>query len=165
MDIQGLSKIERLKYLKENGLLNNRHTRKLEKFSNNFNLIVTFFLQSYRKGLLNFGGIGVDTFFKSEGYSAKEAFRRFEDGQYNNLQPMESRHNNVMKALIIAKKSWGLHVKMWTEGIVDCDFTIDEIVDAFTKHNITIPDGFLKGLKNEVLKQKINKYEQYLKNC
>lgn len=59
-----LSKNERIALKKKNGLLKDRHSRKLEKFSNNFNTIFEFFLRSYRKKLLNFGGIAVDVTYK-----------------------------------------------------------------------------------------------------
>lgn len=159
---ENLSKNERIKLKKEMGLLKDRHSRKLEKFSDNFNTIFNFFLRSYRKKLLNFGGIAVDTHYKKDGYSAKETFRRFDDGQYNNLQKIESRQNNILHGVITAKKSWGLHVKIWTEGIVDRDFTIEEIVNDFEKNGITIPESLMKGFINEVKKQKANRYESII---
>lgn len=162
MSYDGLSKMERIRLKKEMGLLRDRHSRKLEKFSDNFNTIFYFFLRSYRKKLLNFGGIAVDTYYKKDGYSAKETFRRFDDGQYNNEQKIESRQNNVLQGVIIAKKSWGLHVKIWTEGIVERDFTIEEIINDFERSGITIPESLMKGFINEVKKAKANRYEEII---
>lgn len=161
--MENLSKIERIKLKKEQGLLKDRHSRKLEKFSNNFNEIFFFFLSSYRKGLLNFAGVAVDINYIKNSYSARETFRRFDDGQFSN-KDIESRQNNIVKAVITAKKSWGLFVKEWSKGIADRDFTISEIVLDFQKYNISIPESLMKGFLNEIHKYKQIKLEQDIKN-
>lgn len=139
----------------------NRHDRKLEKFKENFLEIFNFFLNSYRRGLLTFGTEFVDVRHQLGGLSGRETFRRFEDGQYKKNPPV-TRHVNIVHGVIVAKKSWGLHVKMWTEGIVDCDFTIDEIVKSFEDKGIKIPEVLLKGLINEVRRGKDKRIEDYL---
>lgn len=149
------------------GLIKDRHTRKLEKYSDGFNEIFNFFLISGRKGLLTFGGSGTDVKFVSGGYSVKEAFRRYDDGEFKDEKgvpsPILTRHVNLAHVVVMAKKSWGLHVKMWAEGIADCDFTIDEIKESFREVGLEIPTSLLKGFENEVQKRKIVNIENYFR--
>lgn len=63
----GLTKQQRIALKKEQGLLKDRHRRRLEKFSGNFNEIFFFFLRSFRKGLLTFAGTNVDVYFDKNG--------------------------------------------------------------------------------------------------
>lgn len=150
--------------MKKMGLMNgNRHDRKIEKYNDNFNEIFNFFLNSYRKGLLTFGTEAVIVNFEKSGRTGKDIFRRFEDGQFRD-KPITSRHNNIVKSVIIAKKSWGLHVKMWSEGISDHDFTIQEILDSFLDVGIKVPGVLLKGFENEVTRLKMIKIDDYFKN-
>ncbi len=158
-----MTKNQRIQWKKEQGLLKDRHSRKLEKFSDNFNEIFNFFLKSYYKGILNFAGVAVDTKYDKSSYSAKESFRRFDDGQFGNGVVI-SKQNNIVKAVIIAKKSWGLQVRMWSEGIADHDFTLEEILDTFKTAEITVPGSLLKGFENEIMKRKIVKIDEYLKS-
>jgi len=57
----------------------------------------------------------------------------------------------------LGKKSWGLHVKMWYEGISDGDFRLCEITEDFDKKNIKIPEPLLNDLKNNIYKNVFNK--------
>ncbi len=158
-----MTRIQRIQWMKDNGMIRgNRHARRLEKFSDSFNEIFRFFLNSYLKGILNFAGVAVDVKYDAKSYSGKESFRRFEDGQFGNSN-VTSRHDNVVKAVITAKKSWGLQVRMWSEGIADGDFTIREILDTFKDSGITVPGSLLKGFENEVAKRKTTKIDEYLK--
>ena len=156
-----LTKNERIALKKQQGLLKDRHSRKLEKFSDNFNEMFFFFLKSYRKGLLTFGGVGVDTVFERNGTSCRETFRRFDDGQYK-FKDITSRHNNIVRGVITAKKSWGLHVRLWTDGIAESDFTIDEVLSSFTDLEISVPGVLLKELQNSVMKKKQAIIDDYL---
>lgn len=61
---------------------------------------------------------------------------------------------------MIGKKSWGLHVDMWSDGIVECSFTLEEILEEFNSKNITIPESFLLDFKNRIKKKKEIKYQK-----
>jgi hypothetical protein len=56
---------------------------------------------------------------------------------------------DILRSVIIGKKSWGLHMKMWS-GIGDGDFSKKEIIRDFEKHGITIPEPFLIDLDNSI---------------
>jgi len=131
--------------------LGTRHIRKIEKFSERFLLIFNFFLHSYRKGILTFAGIAVDVKNDLNAPCARGTFRRFDDGQYKN-KDITSCHSNIVTAVITAKKSWGLHCKMWAEGIKEGSFTKREILKVFEDNNIIIPDVFIRELENLIYK-------------
>ena len=162
-----LTRHERIMLRKANGS-RSRHSRKLTRYSDSYNELFNFFLNSYRKGLLNFAGVDVDVdvIFNSEGGTAKEIMRWYETGAFSD-KPIVSRQNNILRGVIIGKKSFGLHVKMWSEGIADGDFAIREILDVFNDRGIKMPDSLLAGFENEVLKRKTTKNEAYLNrnNC
>lgn len=117
----------------------------------------SFFLKSYRKGLLTFGGEGVDVFFDINGPEGKETIRRYENGQYKN-KPIITKHPNIVRAVILGKKSWGLHVKMWSDGISEWCFTEEEILKDFNENNILIPNQLELDFKNWVEKKKKSRY-------
>ncbi len=132
-----------------------KHQRKLRKYSNGFNEKFTFFLLSYRKGILTFCGSIVDI-DKGE-TEAKESFRMFEDGQFKHINPV-SKHTNLLQCIIIAKKAWGLWVDQWSDGIVDWTFTKEEILAQFTDNGITIPESFLRDFDNVIERKKSKRY-------
>ena len=139
----------------------NRHQRKLKKYSNNFNRMFDFFLLSYRKNILTFCGSHVSVEYDAYGHDAREAFRMFDDGVFKN-KPILTRHPNILKAVIIGKKAWGLWLNEWTEGIVDWTFTQEEIFEQFKENNITIPESLLLDFENTLHKKKIKRNETYL---
>jgi hypothetical protein len=73
-----------------------------------------------------------------------------------------TRHPNVLKGVIIGKKSWGLHVKMWSEGISEGLFTLDEIKENFTTFGIIIPDSLYLDLENTIRKCKIKEFNKWI---
>jgi hypothetical protein len=97
-----------------------------------------------------------------EGYSSKEAFRQYDNGTFKYLIPT-SRQPNVLKAVLIGKKAWGLLVNEWTDGIVECTFTREELLNEFVINNITIPDSLLRDFDNTIHRKKIKRNENYLK--
>lgn len=111
----------------------------------------TFFLKSYRVGLLDFCGSSVEVKFDFNGLDGKVSFKLFENGQMK-LDNLSSCHSNVLKGVIIGKKSWGLHVKMWSEGISDGDFRICEIINDFTNKKIYIPEPLMIDFENTIKK-------------
>jgi hypothetical protein len=120
----------------------------------------SFFLGSYREGLLTFGGEGVDIHFDVNGPEGKETIRRYENGQYKNT-PIFTKHPNIVKGVIFGKKSFGLHVKMWSEGIRDWCFTKEEILEDFHKKNILIPRQLSLDFDNWVEKKKQERYNLF----
>lgn len=123
----------------------------------------TFFLQSYRSGLLTFCGSKVETEFDPNGEEAKFSFRSYDNGDFKFKIP-RSRHPNLLKAVIIGKKSWGLWLNQWTDGIVEWSFTKEEILNQFYDLNIQIPPPLLRDFENTLLRKKIARNESYLKD-
>jgi hypothetical protein len=143
-----MKKSERLKLISSR--IGNRHYRKLNTYSDSFNELFRFFYQSYRKGILTFCGSDVNVKYNRDGKDAKLCFRLYEDGMFktDNGYNIESKHNNLLRSVIIGKKSWGLWKEQWSDGISECSFTFDEIVYEFEKHGIKIPNCLLKDFRN-----------------
>ena len=139
--------------------IGNRHQRKIRKYSNGFNEKFEFFLKSYRCGLLTF--CGVEVIVEKGGYDCKESFRMYDDGQFKN-KVIQSRHPNILRCVIIGKKSWGLWLGEWTDGICEWCFTEEEILSQFTKNGIKIPDSFLLDFRNTLEKKKIKRNKKIL---
>lgn len=136
-----------------------RHDRKLTKYSQNFNEIFNFFLHSYRKGLLTFCGSRVTVEHDINGPEAKNTFRKFDNGDYKQ-KDIISRHPNIVKAVIIGKKAWGLWSDQWSDGIVEGTFTPMEIIQDFTDKGITIPESLMKDFNNRIVKKFKKKYPE-----
>jgi len=64
-----------------------------------------------------------------------------------------------LKSVIIGKKSWGLYLNMWAEGIADWCFTEEEILKEFEERGIRIPESFLLDFKNRINKMKEKRYK------
>jgi hypothetical protein len=118
-----------------------------------------FFLQSYRKGILTFSGTDFDVVFDPNSYDGKYTIRKFENGDYKGS--INTLHPNIVYGVIKGKKSWGLWVQQWSDGIVDWTFTIDEIKEIFTEKNIKIPDPLWKDFLNVVEKKKYKRNIKY----
>jgi len=134
--------------------IGSRHTRKIEKFSDRFNTIFKFFFQSYRKGILVFAGEAVDVKFDLNSFCARGSFRRFDDGQFK-LKDIVCIDPNILKSVIIAKKSWGLHLKMWSEAIAEGTFLKNEILAIFENEQIEIPESFMIEFENLIYKARV----------
>jgi len=137
-----LEEIEKRK--KQNG---SRKEKKLKKYSQKFNEIFCFFLKSYRNGILTFCGTEVIVKFNINKNDGKYSFRQFENGDIKK-ENLESKHSNILKAVIIGKKSWGLWIKQWSQGIREGSFRKQEILNEFNKNNIKIPPPLLKEFEN-----------------
>lgn len=162
-----LSKYERVELRKKE--IGTKHRRKLKRFSEGFNEIFYFFLKSYRTGLLNFCGSEVIVNFNKNSFESKEGYRLFENGFFKEWSEQQqvwakihpySRQNNVLRGVIIGKKSWGLHVDMWSDGIAECSFTEREILQEFSSRNIVIPQPLLLDFYNTIDRKK---YKRNLK--
>jgi hypothetical protein len=109
-------------------------------------------LDSYRKGILLFCGEDVKVKFDSKGDDGKITYKKFENGDFRGpkIIDISSRHSNIVRGVIIGKKSWGLWLDQWTDGIVDGSFRRKEILDEFEKLNIKIPEPFLIDFDNTI---------------
>ena len=93
------------------------------------------------------------------GDDSKYCFRKFENGQVK-IHNLESCHPNILKGVIIGKKSWGLFVEQWTGGINEWVFTREEILREFKKKNIKIPKSLLKEFDNLLERKRIKRIEK-----
>lgn len=117
-----------------------------------------FFLNSYRTGILTFCGSEIKVKFDPEGPSGKEGFRLFDDGYFKSRE-LSSSHPRILEGVIIGKKSWGLWLDQWTDGIVDWTFTKEEILSVFEQKGIEIPESLLRDFDNTVERKKRKRYE------
>jgi len=121
----------------------------------------TFFLQSNRKGILTFAGSGVETEFDIDGDEGKFCFRKVENGEIKRNKPIVTRHPNIVRSVVQGKKSWGLWVDQWSDGICDWSFTEEEILGEFQKRNIQIPEPLLKDFRNRIEKKRRIRNQKY----
>lgn len=118
-----------------------------------------FFLKSYRKDILTFPGTIIPKIvFDINSPDSMLCFKKYDNGEYNNLIkndiPIPTRHPNILKCIITSKKSFGLHVKMWSEGISEGTFSLNEILLEFSNNDIELPESFKKDLENTIFKMK-----------
>ena len=154
-----LTREEQIQIRKKDKNYKDRHHRRIEKFSDDFNMIFFFFLKSYRKNILTFGGSSVDVVYDRDGHSCREAFRRFDDGQFK-FQSINTRHPNIVSAVIIAKKAWGLWNQAWCEGIAEGSFTRKEILGIFEQNKIQLPPQFEIEFYNMLYKKRVQYLEK-----
>jgi hypothetical protein len=121
-----------------------------------------FYLKIYRSGLITFCGSIVVIDYEKDGSDAKFSFREYDNGRFKFINP-KSRHPNVLKAVISGKKGWGLWVKQWTEGIIECSFTKEEILKEFESRGIEIPEPLMIEWDKLIIKMKQTRNENYLK--
>lgn len=100
---------------------------------------------------LTFSGTEAKIKFDSNGYTCKEVFKRFENGEYKNKE-IVTKHPNIVFSVIKGKKSWGLHIKMWSEGVREGSFRKKEILWDFIEKKVVIPDSFEKEFDNLIYK-------------
>ena len=134
-----------------------RTHKHLKKYSTRFNEIFNFFLMSYRKGILNFCGSNVEVKFDINGPEGKFGFRMFDNGEMD-IHNLVSSQPNVLRSVIIGKKSWGLWLNEWTDGIVEGSFTKNEIISEFTKNGIEIPESLYLDFQNRIFQKHMKKY-------
>lgn len=125
--------------------------------------IFNFFLISYRKNILTFCGSKIDVIYDPNGDKGKFTFRKFDNGEFKN-KPIVTRHPNIVEGVIIGKKSWGLFLNEWTDGIVDWTFTLEEIEKVFSDHNIKVPDPLWKDFLNVLERKKRKRNQEYYKS-
>jgi hypothetical protein len=118
-------------------------------------------LKSNRCGILVFCGSPTKVEFDVNGDEGKFCFRKLENGQYKDGEVPKTRHSNILNSVMIGKKSWGLWVDQWSEGIVDWTFTEKEILDEFQTMNIQIPEPLLRDFRNRIEKKRRKRNQEY----
>lgn len=109
-------------------------------------------MNCYRKIGLSFSGTENPTIiFDKDGDSCKEIFKKFENGLFKNKEII-TKHPNIVFGVIKGKKSWGLHIKMWSEGISEGSFRKNEILDEFEEKNVKIPESFFKEFNDSIIR-------------
>ena len=122
-----------------------------------------FFLKCYRKGILTFSGSMLEVERDDNEGDGKFCFRKYDNGEYKFVNP-KSRHPNILYGVITGKKSWGLWLDQWTDGIIDWTFTKEEILGTFKESGIEIPEPLLKDFNNTLERKRIKRNEKYLES-
>lgn len=124
----------------------------------------TFFFQGTRKELFSFCGSNVEDrnkiVFDINGDEAKFCFRKMENGQYPKGQEIRTRHPNILKSVLTGKSGWGLWRDQWSEGVSECSFTKEEIIQEFIDKKIEIPTPLLKEFDDFIDKKKRIKFDK-----
>lgn len=120
-------------------------------------------MKSNRCGILQFCGSDTKVEFDVDGDEGKYCFRKLENGQFKNGEVPKTRHPNILRSVMIGKKSLGLWIKEWSQGINDFSFTREEILNEFKKFNIEIPESFLKDFDNVIEKGRLKRIEEEIK--
>ena len=79
------------------------------------------------------------------------SFTTYNNGEYETtdfINGLKTKHPNLLQAVIMGKKGWGLWLQTWTDGIAEWSFTEDEILNEFKEKNIIIPDSLLQDFRN-----------------
>lgn len=117
----------------------------------------SFFLKSYRCKILDFCGVEVKTRFDINQEEGKFCFRKFDNGEYSKdfiyNDGIPTRHNNILRGVIIGKKGWGLFVDITTDGIIEGCFTEKEVLQQFEDNGIKIPECLLQDFRNRKYKK------------
>jgi hypothetical protein len=85
----------------------------------------------------------------------------FDNGLFKNTK-ISSRHPNIVRSVIIGKKSWGLQLNEWADGIVEGSFTKQEILNDFKILDIQIPESLMVDFENRIyekMKKKVATYQ------
>ena len=90
----------------------------------------------------------------------KNVFRKYDNGHYKHNVLIKTRHPNIVKSVLIGKKSWGLWLNEWCDGIVEGSFTKDEILNEFTSNGIQIPESLLNDFHNRLHQKRLKRHER-----
>ena len=60
---------------------------------------------------------------------------------------------------MVGKKSWGLWLNEWSDGISEGLFTKKEILDVFNDKGIIIPESLLNDFENTLIKKIIKRQD------
>ena len=116
------------------------------KYSKNFNRDYNFYLPN--KGIFTFSGDRVDVPVDMEnGVSCKESFRSWDS--MGKILP--TKEPELLKSVIICKKSINLHIKMWVEGYGEMMEGVEFYMDLFQGEPPQwVENSFLKQLQRKL---------------
>ena len=114
----------------------------------------SFFLEVYRKNICTFCGSIVNVEFNIDSVDSKICFKQINNGEFTQGKIPITKHPNILRGVIIGKKSWGLWVNEWSDGICEWSFTLEEILEEFKNKDIKIPDQLLLDFENRINKKK-----------
>jgi len=134
-----------------------RHQRKLSKHNNQFNELFNFYVTCHIDGILSFCGSDVITAYDKLSFNAKLSFKLYENNEFNDANIITSTEPNILRHAILGKRSWGLWLNEWTDGINEGSFTKNEILSEFKRRNIMIPASLLMDFNNTLYKK--NKFD------
>lgn len=120
---------------------------RMSKHSTNLIESVRFYLHCYRKLKLTFAGIAVPVVQDIHEASAIEVFKAYENGS----KSLITKHSNVLQAIIIGKKSWALHLDMWSNSIAEGTLFKFELLEYFQSCGVIIPAKFMQEFNNAVV--------------
>lgn len=83
---------------------------------------------------------------------------KFNNGEYSKDEILNTgintKHPNILKGVIVGKKSWGLWINEWSNGISEGLFRFQDIIEEFEIYNIVIPEQLLNDFKNKIWNKK-----------
>jgi len=82
---------------------------------------------------------------------------KFENGYYKDRE-IVTRHPRIVKSVIIGKKSWGLWIGEWSDGISEGLFIKNEIVNEFVGRGVKIPENLMKDFNYRIRSKFIKRY-------
>lgn len=108
-----------------------------------------------RTGILDFCGTEIRTRSNNTHKCVRLSVISFDNGEYSKdevHEGIQTRHSNLLRCYIIGKKSWGLWLNQWAEGVSEWLFTKDEIFKQFEDNGITVPKCLMLDFDNRVRK-------------
>ena len=131
-----------------------RKQRKRKKHKEKFNRMFSFFFKLYRSGLITFCGSDIPIIYDPEASDAKVAFKEYENGVFGkNGVPITSQPN-VLYAVLMGKKGWGLWCDMWAEDIAKFIESKYERYQIFEEYDIELPDAIEREFNNLIWKKR-----------
>ena len=120
------------------------------KYSKKFNRDYQFYLDN--KDLFFFSGVKVTVETDLDtGVSGKESFHSFDT--QGKVKP--TREPELLRSIIVCKKSISLHIKMWVEGFDEMMEGVDYYMNQFMGDPPPwIEDSFRKQLRRRCMKQR-----------
>jgi hypothetical protein len=85
----------------------------------------------------------------------------YNNGEYSKdelFEGVKTKHPNLLRHFILGKKSWGLWLNQWSEGVAEGTFTKYEILKQFKQYKIKIPDCLRIDFDNRIWKFRYEKY-------
>jgi hypothetical protein len=149
----GKLRIERIEDAKK--VIGTKTHRKRTKHSDKFNRMFRFYFMLHRSGLVQFCGSDTIVKYDSTGSDAKVSFKEYDNGVYGNEKIPRTRHPNILKSVLIAKKGWGLWCDEWARGIGQGLFTKYEIYEMFREHGLELPESIETEFNNLIWKYRM----------